>query len=224
MTLQRFLNLTFRDINIMYPGQTPSTDQSNEGMDTLNEILANWSHEGLLVGSHAVTSFALAAGTSAYTFGVGATWVTAALPIKVKGAVSSLSGFQQGVTVMPMGDFETSIANAIGATAALPAKMGVDNAAPIRNVRVWPPPNSSSAVVEVSYWMPLTPFAALSDAVAFAMPGFELAVRNELALRLSTSFQKPVTPEMIANAASSKAALARIDPAEPPTQDSAGTK
>jgi hypothetical protein len=217
MTVQAFINLVYRDLVVIYSGQTPSTDQSNDALSTLNEILASWSHEGLLVPTHAVTTFALTAGTSLYTMGVGATWVTAALPIKVKGAISSLTGIQQGMAVMPMGEYETSIENGMGLTAVLPKKLGIDNAAPMRNVILWPTPSNSSAVVQASYWMALTAFATLGDSVAFALPAFELAVRNELAIRLAGMHQKPVTQDMIANAQSSKLSLARIDPSEPPT-------
>jgi hypothetical protein len=218
VNLQRFINLTYRDIGVIYSGQTPSTDQSNDALDTINEILGNWSQEGLLVPTHAVTSFALTAATAGYTMGVGGTWVTSDLPIKVKGALSSLTGFQQGLEVVPMGEFEASIANAIGATATLPTRMGIDNAAPLRNVRLWPTPNSSSAVVEVSYWMPLTAFVALTDTVAFALPAFELALRNEAGLRLANMHKCPVTQDMLLAAQASKTALMRIDPTEPPAQ------
>lgn len=218
MTVQAFINLVYRDLRVTYSGQTPSSDQSNEAFSTLNEILASWSHEGLLVPTHAVSSFAITAGqTSPITMGVGAAWVTAALPIKVKGATASLTGFQKGMQVMPMGDFEMSIANELGITAALPSKMGVDNSAPMRNVRLWPTPNNSSTVIEVSYWTPLTAFATLGDSVAFALPAFELAIRNELALRLADMHHVPVSQIMMTNAQASKMALMRIDPAEPPT-------
>lgn len=217
MTVQQLINLTYRDLQVTLSGQTPSSDQSNEAFSTLNEIIASWSFEGLLIPGHAVTTFTLTAGTALYTLGVGATWVTAALPIKVKGAISSLTGIQNGMTVMPMGDFEASIKNGIGATAALPDKLGIDNAAPIRNVILFPTPNNSSAVVQLSYWMPLTGFATLGDTVSFALPAFELAVRNELALRLADMHHVPVTQTMTNNAQSSKMALTRIDPAEPPT-------
>ncbi len=218
MTVQSFLNLVMRDLQVIYSGQGPSSDQSNEAFSTLNEILASWSFEGLLVPTHAVTQFALTSGTNLYTLGVGATWVTAALPIKVKGAISSLTGIQKGMAVMPMGEFEMSIDNGIGVAAVLPSKMGIDNSAPMRNVILWPTPNNSSAVVQLSYWMPLTAFATLGDSVAFALPAFELAVRNELTLRLADMYHMPVTQIMLQNAQSSKMALTRIDPAEPPTE------
>jgi hypothetical protein len=217
MTVQQFLHGIFRDLVVVYPGQTESVDQSNEALLVLNEILGSWSHEGLLVPGHAVNTYSLAAGTSAYTLGVGATWSTAALPVKVKGAMSSLLTFQHGVQVMPMGDFEMSIANELGVTAGVVTKMGVDNAAPNRNIRVWPTPNNSSALIEVSYWMPLAAFATLGDTVAFALPAFELAIRNELALRLAHMHGIPVSQDMMSNAQSSKLALTRIDPSEPPT-------
>ena len=216
MTVQRFITLALRDIGrVTTPGYLPSPDESNEGLDNANEILGSWSHEGLLVPTHAVTNFALTAGTAIYAMGLGATWNTAGLPIKVKGAQASVSGFEEGVTVMPMGRFEESIPLSAGITAALPSKMGIDNSAPVRNVRLWPMPNNSSTVVAVSYWLPLALLVNLTDPIAFAEPAFELALRNELSIRLARSFNIDVTPAMMSEAQSSKSALARVNPGEP---------
>lgn len=220
MTVQQFINYPLRDLGQIYSGQTPSPDQSADAFNVLQEILGNWSQEGLLVATHVVTTFNLTSGTSAYTMGVGATWVTTGLPVKIKGAVASLTGFQRGLEIMNMGDFEASIRNEVGIAAALPTKLGIDDAAPIRNVRLFPPPNNSSATIEVSYWVPIALFTALTDTVssnaAFALPAFEQAVRDELTLRMAPMFRVPVTQTMMDNARSSKLALTRIDPSEPP--------
>ena len=216
MTVQIFINLALRDLgNNLFPGQTPSPDVSTEALNVSNEILGSWSHEGLLVPTHAVTSFSLTAGTSSYTLGAGATWNTSGLAIKVKGALASLGNFQGGVQVMPMGKFEASIQNGLGRTAVLPSKMGIDKSAPTRNVMVWPIPNSSSATILLTYWLPLALLVNLTDTLSFAEPAFELALRNELTNRMANSFRSPVTEAMAAAAQSSKAALATVDPSEP---------
>jgi hypothetical protein len=220
ITVQQLVNLSLRDLNWIRPGQSPSTDESNDAFNTLQEIIANWSQEGLLVPTHAVTSYSLAANTNAYTFGVSATWATTGLPIKIKGAISSLSGFQQGLEIMNMGDFERSIANATARTDALPSRLGYDDAAPQRNVLLWPTPNSSSAAILVTYWVPMTPFVALTDTVAFALPAFEQAVRDELALRQAPMFPVPFNPMWAAKAQASKLALTRLDPSEIPGEQS----
>jgi hypothetical protein len=214
MTVQQFLYFPLRDIEIVFPGQTPSSDELNDSFQTLNDVLGNWSHEGLLVPTHTLTTFSLVSGISAYTMGVGGTWNTAALPIKIKGAVASVSGFTGPLQVLEMGDFEKLVSDPRGETAALPYLLGYDNAAPLRNIRVHHTPNNSAAVVEVSYWTPLTQFVALTDTVSFALPAFQQAIRNELALRLAVMFNRPVTQPMLANAQASKAALARLEPGE----------
>jgi hypothetical protein len=214
LTVQLLVNQACLDIAIIYPGQTPSVDESNIGFWMLNEILGSWSQEGLLVPTHTLTSFALVAGTAAYTMGVGGTWNTAALPVKIKGAVASLSGFQKGLKILSMTDFQKLIADGLGETAALPMLLGVDDAAPQRNVRLHQIPNNSEATVEVSYWTPLTQFTLLTEDITFPMPGFYQALRDELTLRMAVTFKRPVDPNMMMNAKNSKSALARIDPGE----------
>lgn len=222
MTVQTFVNLALRDIGRLWPGQTPSSDESTEGLAVANEIIGSWSHEGLLVPTHAVTGFAMSALTTGYTFGVGGTWVTASLPIRVKGARSINGNFSAPCRVLPMGQFDQEApVNGAGRTVVLPMLMGVDNSAPTRNVRVYPPPAGAVTTMEVSYWLALAPLVNLTDALAFAEPAFELALRNELSLRMARSFNVEVTPAMLTLAAGSKSALARINPGETVPQTSA---
>ena len=213
MTIQQLINGSLRDLEVILSGQTPSNDQSNDALNTLNDILGNWSHEGLLVPTHTLTSFSVIAGQVAYTMGVGGNWVTPSLPLKIKGAVSSLAGFQKGMAVVKMEEYQALLSDPIAETAALPVTMGIDNAAPLRNVRLHPTPNSSATLIEVSYWTALAS-VGLTDNVSFPLPAFQEAVRNELTLRLAPMHHVPVSQALVWNAASSRQALARIDPSE----------
>jgi len=226
MTVPQLIYLCYRDIEVVYPGQTPSSDEQNDALDTLHEIFGSWSQEGLVVPTHTLTSFDLTAAQPNYTMGVGGNWDTTAggLPIKIKGAVSSLAKFQKKVTILAMGDFEKVVENGTGRTDTLPTILGVDNAAPLRNIRLFPTPNDSAAVIEVSYWTPLSqwlvpltllvPITNAPTPLSFPLPGFEQALRNELTNRLAVMFKRPVDQTMMGNAAASKSALTRIDPGE----------
>lgn len=213
MTIQQLITLSLRDLQVVQPGQTPSADELQNSLDTLNETLDSWSNEGLLVPNHVLSVVNLSSGVDNYTLGTTGSWATTGFPIKLKGATAASSGFQKGIEILPMELYQASIENGTGLTATLPTKLGIDNAAPLRNIRVWPMPNQGFTPVTISYWIPLAS-VALGDTVSFALPGFQQAIQNELTLRLADMFRVAVSPAMQMNAQNSKKSLARLDPSE----------
>jgi hypothetical protein len=109
-----------------------------------------------------------------------------------------------------MGAFETSIMNELAIVASLVTKLGEDAAGFQKNIRVWPTPNVG-CTLEVSYWTPLAPFAAVTDVLNFPAPGYELALVGELALSLAPAYGRVVSAELQANYARAKQRLVDIN-------------
>lgn len=198
MTAQELINLALRDLGELPGGETPNAEESADALSTLNQILGSWSLDRRAVYTRSVQTFALTQNVNAYTMGVGGSWNTAARPVKIIGALAIVSGFQQGLEVLPMEIFSAQIANGQGITAALPSKMGVDAAAPNLNVRVFPTPNVLGSI-EVQSWQALAEFATLATEVTFPVPGYELALRTELAVTLAPSYGRPVSADLAGN-------------------------
>lgn len=189
------INPALQDIGALAQGETPSTTETAQALIALNQILSSWSLERRTVYTQKHGAFTITAGVNIYTMGSGGTWNTTARPVRITAAFSYFGTapavFQQGCEVMPMAEYTRSIVNGQGVTAVLPTKLGVDSAAPLVNVHVWPNP-STTATIDVHYWEPLTAFAAESDTVNFPVPGFDMALRLELALMLGPSFGAPL--------------------------------
>lgn len=190
------INPALMDIGALAQGETAATSESDQALIALNQILSSWSLERRFVHTHKQENFTLSVGVSAYTMGSGGTWSTSARPVGVTGIMATSGAFQQGLDVMPMADFRASIRNGQGVTAVLPSKAGVDTAGTLVNIEVWPPP-STTATVRVSSWQPLTEFAAITDTVSFPVPGYQAALRAELAITLAPSFGRPIPPGLV---------------------------
>jgi len=229
--VQDLVNQALLDMHSIAQGEVPNPTESAVALAQLNRILSSLSLDGTFVYTQAVKQFSLAAGVGAYTMGVGATWVTTDRPVRIKGAVVSYQGLQQGLAVMPMGTFQQMISAgekpavieylasglpvspvlAAWATGALPTRLGEDSAAPVKNVRVYPV-QTVAASIEVSFWTPLTAFVALTDTVTFPAPGYELALINELTCVLAPSYERTDQMEKyMAIAARSKARISQIN-------------
>lgn len=197
-TAQDIISGALQDLGRIAAGETPTTTVSTQGLMILNEIVSSWSRDGQITYVEKMSSTSLSIGLDAYTVGVGGTFNTTAYPQQVKGARCAYNGFQQGVTVLAMPDFERRISNMDGTTASLIEAMGVDNAAPLRNARVYPMPNAACQV-ELSWWEPLTVFSALSSTFSFPVEGWEAAMRAELVVAWCPAFGLEATQTMAGN-------------------------
>jgi len=211
MTVQDVINHALIDLGEIQPDETLNTPETNSAFLKLNLILSSWSLEGLTVYMHQVGNFTLQTGVIAYSMGVGGTWTTTQRPVKIKGATAraTVSGggqIENGLTVLPMAAFEAAVKNPTARSDVLPSLLGEDSAAPLKNIRIWPPP-AAYASIEVSYWIPLTAFNALTDTVSFPAPGLELALIGELALTLAPGYGRPVTAELAGNVQRAKQRL-----------------
>jgi hypothetical protein len=214
MNVQNLINLALQDINAIASGQTPSVIESQDAFDTLNQIVASWSNEQLIVFNQVHGTFSVTAATAAYTMGPGATWATSARPMAILGAVAFSGNFQQGLEILPMKDLRPRMKNGTGVTSALPDLLGYDNATPQVNVRLYPTPDVNGSI-EADYWTALTAFAALTDAIALPQ-GFELALRSALAVARHPSYRYRVgelSAALVTNADRAKAAIMALNAA-----------
>lgn len=70
-TARQVVLRSLRMIGAVGQGQTLDAEQENDALDVLNELVASWSAEGLMVFATEIESFSLTAGTISYTIGSG---------------------------------------------------------------------------------------------------------------------------------------------------------
>lgn len=213
MTVQEFINLTLRDMQALAQGETPSTEESADALATLNQIILSHSLEPWIWTAQRLT-FTLIPGLAIYTIGPAGSWVTLARPTRILGAMSYSGEFQQGVSVIPMTDLLARIKNGSGITAALPELMGVDEAAPLVNARVWATPNSVASM-EIAMLLPMTAGLVLGDSISFPVPGYDLALRCELAVTLAPGWGLEIPTGLAANYQRSSGRLSGQRPSTP---------
>lgn len=239
MTVQRLITLAFFDLGSIQSGETPNSDELADALDELNQMLGSWSNERLTVYNQVVGTF-FGGGGSSFQLGNAGTWNTGAARAQKITAWRATSGvYNSGGAPLSLAAFDAAAQEAsvrFGALqaqvkgmlapfyqdvtlavtgAAVPLVLGADTAWPLINVRVFP---ATTATIEVSYWTALTSFAALGDAIALP-PGFEEALRTNLAVRLSPQYGRTggIDPVLAAAAANSKAVIASLN-----TVDDAG--
>ena len=85
-----------------------------------------------------------------------------------------------------------------------------DWAAGLGNLHVWPVPNVATTQLVLYLPTPLTEFADLSTAYTFP-PGYERAIRSNLAVELAPFYGIPVSPDLRQQASSSMLRIKRAN-------------
>lgn len=190
-----------RKVGALTKNESPDSDEAADGLEMLNDLLASWSTESIIVNVRTEESFPLTSAL-AYTIGVGATFDTTP-PVHIVSAY-----VRSGSTDYPL-DIITDAAYAQITqkdTAGIPDCLNYNNGFPTATIKFHPAPVAGYTLYLVSE-KPLTSFS-LNDTVNLP-PGWRRALIYNLAIEMAPEFDQPVKPSVEKVARQSKGAIAR---------------
>jgi hypothetical protein len=202
MTAQEIINAALRVLGELASGETPTAEESNDGLIALNKLIDSWSAEQLLIPEITRLSQAATPGTQVYTMGPGGT-LGSTRPLAVLAvSVASGSGIVQPAKIVNAEDW-AAIADK-SRTGAFAAKAYYNAAYPTGSLYLWPAPTGGT--IAVDFLKPLTSFATLATDVQMP-PGYDRALIWNLALELASNFGRDQNI-VAATAQQAKAAIA----------------
>jgi hypothetical protein len=221
MTVIELITSSLRLINVGQPGETPSTDELNDGLETLNQLIDNWRALHPLVFVKRTETFPLTAGNGVYTIGTGGDLDTGR-PVKIESAgVIQDNGLRTDLALVTSKMFASIPEKS--AQAMQPLVLYIDNDYPLAKIQLNPVPKLSTTTLELVMWTDLA-FFALSDTVDMP-PAYLKAIRYNLAVDLAPEYEREPSPLVITEAQKSLAAIsglnianfaAQEDPPPPP--------
>jgi hypothetical protein len=200
-----------RKAGVLTKNETPSADEAQDALDTLNELIASISNDSLIVYARTVESFSLVAGTKSYTIGSGATFNTTR-PIKI------ISAYIRSGTVdtpLHMVSDEQYATISVKSTGGTPEYLNYTNAFPQATINLYPSPDSADTIYLVTE-KELSSFA-LSDTVSLP-PGWKRMLIYNLAIELAPEYSQPVPVEVSQIARDSRGELKAAVMAAKPMQ------
>jgi len=171
-TGQQLITDAMKELGILASGESPSTDESNDGLIVLNKLIDSWSVEQIIVPVEQKVTVA--------TGGAGP--FTTARPLKIKAAYCSSGNISSPVEVCSAEQWAQIIDESRSGTYA--TKMYCDYAYPTSNVYVWPAATASLTLITFA---PLSVFATLSTSIDLP-PGYARGLTMNLAVDLATQF------------------------------------
>jgi hypothetical protein len=209
MTARTLITRALKLIGVAAEGVTPTAEELNDGLDTLNELLASLNSQGLPIYTDYRGEIAFVASQAYYTVGAsGSADLNHARPSRLLSAMVELTSPSPDIEI-PLEVLTDEQYNAITVKdleSALPTKVYFKPDYPLAKVYVWPIVNAVADKLILYFREPLGTLAALETALAYP-EGYERMLRYNLALDLSPEFSRPVDPDVRATAVNTLAVL-----------------
>lgn len=210
ITAQGLINAALKDLGELAPGETPSTDDSSDGLIKLNEIIDLWNSQRLFAYSLIETGVSIAANTQSVQVGPGTAnpgvpnppYITAAR-ILVSAAAGTLYNELEILSEKQWNAIKSYASGApLKAIHRKPTTL-------ISEFWVWPVP---PALTSFTYTSPLILNSGLALGDTVTVPyGYELALRLALAVELAPQYGRPLDGTLAANAIAARNAIRSLN-------------
>lgn len=206
MTGRELITGALRLIGAIASGETASADEATDALSALNGMLDSWSLEKLILYARTEEVFTLVGAQQTYTIGSTGDFNTTR-PLSIEEARIRVSNVDYPVEIIGLEKW-SAIANKT-LTSTYPIMLYPEFTNPLATLKFWPIPDAANSVVLWS-WKTLTQIATLNTTIALP-PGYERALRYNLAIELAPEYGKSVSAEVASSALESKSNIKRIN-------------
>lgn len=198
-TARQLITDSAKLLGVVRKGEALTADEAVDGLSQLNDMLDAWANEGLSCISRTTESFVVASATS-YTIGTGQTLNTSR-PIKIVSAYFRVGTIDYPLTIVT--DEEYSDIGLKTLSSSNPEFLHYNNGHPTGIIHLYPQAAGTLFLVTEK---PLTSIAALSTTIDLP-PGWNRALKNNLAIEMAAQFGVQTPAEVIKNAMTSKGSI-----------------
>jgi len=187
-------------IGVLVKSESPDSDESNDALDALNDLLDSWSTNSILIPSRTRESFTLSGGTGSYLIGSSQTFNTT-LPVAIIDAYVT-NGTTDTIVSIINDDKYDSIP--LKTTQGIPYWLHYNNAYPYGTIKLYPVPAAAYTLTILSE-KPLTSIT-LGGTISVS-PGVRRALIYNLAVEIASEYGQPVSQDIMRIAMESKGAI-----------------
>ncbi len=175
------------------------------GLDALNGLLDSWWTQSLAVYTIEQQNFPATANVGTYTIGPAQTWNTTR-PLRIVNAFARYQGVDYPIRPIDRVQYDGIPYKQVG---GIPLVLFYDREYPTGTITLYPVPSQAMDIYLDTYQQ-IQSFATYSDPINLP-PGYQRALVWNLAVELSDSFGRPVTPNMQRQADLSLGNLKRLN-------------
>ena len=199
-TVSDLIHSSARLIGAIAAGETLETNELDDALVSLNQMLSSWNTEGASLVGRSRIPLALNVTNGPYP-------LTPPRPVRIESASVAVAGIDCPLELVDSAGWEAITEK--GQLAILAKKLYCDYQYPQSNVYIWPVPRSGGTL-ELWVYTVLAQFTSLSQVIDLP-PGYEAAVRYNLAVELAPEYGRPLDPAVPALAQQFKASLVQLN-------------
>lgn len=176
---------------VVFKSESLSSDEANDGLVVLNDMLDSWSNDSLTTFAYTLESFPLT-GAASYTIGSGGAFNTSR-PINIVTAVVRIGTIDYNLIPITQEQYQEEIALK-STTSPIPSFITYDNGYPLGTIKMYAIPASGGTLYLQSN-KPLSNLSSLTSTVDLP-PGWKRALKYNLWVDLAPQYGVPVDPQV----------------------------
>lgn len=198
MQAQDLIDKALQRINVIAPGQTPATEERNDALIALNNLIQSWNTEQ-------TTLFAVTLQTVTLTG--AASYPLATRPRRIKSAaVLTTAGAGQAPALVDAVGWSSILDKS--RTGLFAEALYCDYAYPTATISLTPRPGSGT--LEIYSYTPLSTYASLSTNQTLP-DGYDRALIGALAVELAPEYGRPVDEVLLGTAREAKQSITALN-------------
>lgn len=197
---------SLRLIGALATGETPSSADSTDALTTMNQLIDSWSNDGYMVFERKREEFTLTALQASFTIGTGGNFNTSR-PTTISEAGIIENDTELPVEIISQQEF-SQIVNK-DTQSNIPQRLYYEPEYPLGKINLWPVPSVANTLVLYSM-KPLSQIATTGTTISLP-PGYERALKYNLAVELAPEYGKPIDSIVAQIAMDSKNELQRTN-------------
>lgn len=195
-TARDVIQKAMQKIGVLAEGETPTAQQAEDGLDSLNLMLESWAGKSLLTSAHIQSGFSLVSGTANYTIGSNQTFNTVKPFTVIDAFIRDSANQDTGLEVV---NRDTYNSHGDKTTSGTPGIVFYDpgatqNANQTGTVYIYPSPDANYTLY-LTMEQPFTALANLSSNVAFPT-GYKRAIIYNLAVEIAPDYGVNIPAEI----------------------------
>jgi hypothetical protein len=211
-TARDLIKSSLKLIGVLASGENPSAEDQTDALLILNSMLDSWSTESLFIYSKTIEDFSFQASKQVYTMGSSLTAdFNTSRPQKIlHAAVIDQTVTPNNEIPIEIITFDQWASLRLKTTSSTYAtKLYVDYQFPLVNLNFYPVPTNTNGLRLYS-WKPVSQIATANSTISLP-PGYDMALKYNLAVVLAPEYGKQLMPEVAEIAATSKANIMRMN-------------
>jgi len=209
-TVRDLINDSLKEIGTLAIGEVASAAEAQDCLRALNQLIQTWQTESLVVYAKNQQIFTYpTTGQQSYTIGPTGDFVTTR-PVRIDAALNRDSNDNDYwfYVARDFSDYAQLITKKV--SAQLQTVLYYDPTYPNGTIYLWPTPSDSTYRLVLWTWTSVTEFATLDDTISLP-PGYERALRTNLAVEIVPRYGRPLNPTLAQMAMDSKAQIKRTN-------------